>query len=165
MSISCVCVLITQSCLSLCDPIDCSPPGSSVRGDSPGKNTGVGCHALLQGIFPTQGLTRSAPGKSGLHGRGKGERVIALKSGYRYGFPRGSAGKESTCNVRDLGSTPREQGLGRERSHNRTCPCRVTEQPLVSPTGRSPSCPPCPPSPAVQALLPYLSPWQLDSGL
>ena len=31
------------------------PPGSSVRGDSPGKRTGVGCHALLQGIFPTQG--------------------------------------------------------------------------------------------------------------
>ena len=33
-----------------------SPPGSSVHGDSPGKNTGVGCHALLQGIVPTQGL-------------------------------------------------------------------------------------------------------------
>ena len=33
----------------------CSLPGSSVHGDSPGKNTGVGCHALLQGIFPTQG--------------------------------------------------------------------------------------------------------------
>ena len=32
----------------------CSPPGSSVHGDSPGKNTGVGSHALLQGIFPTQ---------------------------------------------------------------------------------------------------------------
>ena len=32
------------------------PPGSSVHGDSPGKGTGVGCHALLQGIFPTQGL-------------------------------------------------------------------------------------------------------------
>ena len=31
------------------------PPGSSVHGDSPGKNTGTGCHALLQGIFPTQG--------------------------------------------------------------------------------------------------------------
>ena len=29
----------------------CSLPGSSVCGDSPGKNTGVGCHALLQGIF------------------------------------------------------------------------------------------------------------------
>ena len=37
-----------QSCLTLCDPIDCSPPGSSVHGDFPGKNTGVGCHALLQ---------------------------------------------------------------------------------------------------------------------
>ena len=35
--------------------MDCSPPGSSVHGDSPGKNTGVGCHALLQAIFPTQG--------------------------------------------------------------------------------------------------------------
>ena len=36
--------------------MDCSPPGSSVLGDSLGKNTGVGCRALLQGIFPTQGL-------------------------------------------------------------------------------------------------------------
>ena len=45
-----------QSCLTLCDPLDCTPPGSSVHGDSPGKNTGVGCHALLQGIFLTQGL-------------------------------------------------------------------------------------------------------------
>ena len=48
--------LVTQSCLTLCDPMDCSLPGSSVHGDYPGKNTGVGCHALLQGIFPTQGL-------------------------------------------------------------------------------------------------------------
>ena len=53
--------LVTQSCPSLCDPMDCSPPGSSVRGDSPGKNTGVGCHALLQGIFPTQGLNPGLP--------------------------------------------------------------------------------------------------------
>ena len=42
-------------CLTLCYPVDCSPPGSSVHRDSPGKNTGMGCHALLQGIFPTQG--------------------------------------------------------------------------------------------------------------
>ena len=53
--ILCVC-LVTQSCLTRWDPVDCSPPGSSVHGDSPGKNTGVGCHALLQGIFLTQGL-------------------------------------------------------------------------------------------------------------
>ena len=50
-----VVVLVTQSCPTLCDPTDCSPPGSSVHGDSPGKNTGVGCHSLLQGICPTQG--------------------------------------------------------------------------------------------------------------
>ena len=48
--------LVAQWCLILCDPMDRSPPGSSVHGNSAGKNTGVGCHALLQGIFPTQGL-------------------------------------------------------------------------------------------------------------
>ena len=47
--------LVAQSCLTLCDPTDRSPSGSSVHGDSPGKNAGVGCHAVLQGIFPTQG--------------------------------------------------------------------------------------------------------------
>ena len=36
--------------------MDCSPPGSSVHGDSPGRNTEVGSHSLLQGIFPTQRL-------------------------------------------------------------------------------------------------------------
>ena len=47
--------LVTQSCPTRCDPMDCSLPGSSVLGDSPGQNTGVSCHALLQGIFPAQG--------------------------------------------------------------------------------------------------------------
>ena len=42
-----------QSCPALCDPMDCSPSGSSVHGDSPGENTGVGCYALLLGIFPS----------------------------------------------------------------------------------------------------------------
>ena len=45
---------VTKSCLTLCDPMDCRPPGTSVPGDSLDKNTGVGCHALLQGSFPTQ---------------------------------------------------------------------------------------------------------------
>ena len=52
---------VAQSCPTLCDPRDCSPPGSSVHGDSPAKNTGVGCHALLQGIFPTQGSNPGLP--------------------------------------------------------------------------------------------------------
>ena len=52
-------VKVAQSCPTLCDPIDCSPPGSSVHGDSPGRNTGVGCHSLLQRIFATQGSNPS----------------------------------------------------------------------------------------------------------
>ena len=47
--------MAAQSCLTLCDPMDCILPGSSIHGDFLGKNTGVGCHALLQGIFPTHG--------------------------------------------------------------------------------------------------------------
>ena len=55
----CVLCLVAQSCPTLCNTMDCSPPGFSVHGDSPGKNTGVGCHAILQGIFPSQ---RANPG-------------------------------------------------------------------------------------------------------
>ena len=51
----CVHVKLLQFCSTLWDPIDYSPPGSSVHRNSPGKNTEVGCHSLLQGIFPTQG--------------------------------------------------------------------------------------------------------------
>ena len=90
--ISCVHATSLQSYQTLCDPRDCSPPGSSVHGTLPGKNTGagvcvtcslmsdslqrqglqptrllcpwdapdknsgVGCPALLQGIFPIQRL-------------------------------------------------------------------------------------------------------------
>ena len=44
---------VTQSCLTLCNPMGaCSPPGSSVHGTFQAR---VGCHFLLQGIFPTQG--------------------------------------------------------------------------------------------------------------
>ena len=42
---------------TLCDSMDCNPPGSSVHGDSLGKNTSAGCHALLQGVVLTQGST------------------------------------------------------------------------------------------------------------
>ena len=53
--------LVIQSCLALCDPMDCSLLGSSVYGDSPGMDTEVGCHALLQEILPTQGSNPSHP--------------------------------------------------------------------------------------------------------
>ena len=50
-----------QLCLMLCDPMDCSPPGSSVHGDSPSKNTGMGCHTLLLGILTIQGSNPDLP--------------------------------------------------------------------------------------------------------
>ena len=50
-----------QSCLTVLDSMDRSLPGSSVHEDSPGKNTGVDCHALLQGIFPIQGSNPGLP--------------------------------------------------------------------------------------------------------
>ena len=53
--------LVAQSCSTLCDSMDYSPSSSSVHGDSPGKNTRVGCHALLQGICPTQGSNPGLP--------------------------------------------------------------------------------------------------------
>ena len=51
-------------CCVLCGSVMsdfCSPPGSSVHGDSPGKNTIVHCHSLFQGIFPTQGSNSGLP--------------------------------------------------------------------------------------------------------
>ena len=84
--------LVAQSYPTLCDPMDCSQPGSSVHGDSPGRNTGVGCHDLLQGISPIQG---SKPGL--LHCR----RILYYLSQQRsprilqwvaYPFSRGSSG-------------------------------------------------------------------------
>ena len=53
---ACMKAKMLQLCLTLCDPRDCSLPGSYVPWISPGKNTGVGCHFLFQEIFWTQGL-------------------------------------------------------------------------------------------------------------
>ena len=52
----CVCVCKSFSCVRLCDPMDCSPPDYSglCPWNSPGKNSRVGCHFLLQGLFPTK---------------------------------------------------------------------------------------------------------------
>ena len=52
--LSIVILLVAQLCLILCDPIDCSPPGTSVHGILQGRILGVGCHSLYQGIFLTQ---------------------------------------------------------------------------------------------------------------
>ena len=47
---ACLCAESLQSCPTLCEPARLLCPW-----DSPGKDAGVGCHALLEGLFPTQG--------------------------------------------------------------------------------------------------------------
>lgn len=51
-----LCCAYLLSCPILWDPSGLNLPGFSIHGDSPGENTGEGCHALLQGICLTQGL-------------------------------------------------------------------------------------------------------------
>ena len=62
----CCCISIfvcleAQSCPTLCNPMGYSLPGSSVHGASPGKNTGVDGHALLQGNLPNRGMKPRSP--------------------------------------------------------------------------------------------------------
>ena len=67
----CVHAKSLQSCLTLCDPMVHEPARLLCPWDSPGKNTGVGSHSLLQGIFPTQGqnlsILVSCTGRQVLH--------------------------------------------------------------------------------------------------
>ena len=98
-------------------------PASLCSWDSPGKNTGVGCHALLQGIFLIQKLNPHLLHLTALAGRffttstkitwtvfkllemrGPDPMYLILI------FPGGSVGKESACNVGDMSLIP---GLGR----------------------------------------------------
>ena len=50
--------LVAQLCLTLCDPMDFIPPGSSVHGI---LQAGVGCHFRFEGLFPTQGSKPVSP--------------------------------------------------------------------------------------------------------
>ena len=53
--------LVAQPCPTFCNPMGCQDPPSRILQNSPGKNTGMDCHALLQGIFPTQGTNPGFP--------------------------------------------------------------------------------------------------------
>ena len=66
-----ICPLVVSSCVRVCCRFSrvqlfatlwtvCNLPGSSVHGNSPGKNTGVSCHALLQGGLPDPGIQASS---------------------------------------------------------------------------------------------------------
>ena len=60
-----VCCSVAQPCLTLCDPMDYIAHQAPLSRDSPSKNTGVGCHFLLQGIFLTQGSKPVSPALGG----------------------------------------------------------------------------------------------------
>ena len=63
------CCLIAQSYPTLCDPRDCCLLSSACPWNSPDKNTGVGCHFLLQWIFQIQDWTRVSSISSELPGK------------------------------------------------------------------------------------------------
>ena len=65
-----VCAQLLQSCQTLCDPVDCSPPCSYVPGDSPGKNFGVGCQLPCPplGDLPDPGIEPTSPEAPALSG-------------------------------------------------------------------------------------------------
>ena len=83
---------VSQLCLTLCNPMDCSPPGSSCLWDSPGKNTGVGCHALFQGIFPTQESNLGLP-------QCRQTRYHLSHQGSPQGSPQGRSPREASLKV------------------------------------------------------------------
>ena len=113
-------MLIVQSCLTLYDPMDCSPPGSSPW-NFPGRNTGVDCYFLLQGIFLTQGSNLGLLHWRQIlyHLRHWGMQVLKRE----VSFPSSSDGKESAYSagrVWFLGQEdPLEKGMA---THSRILP-------------------------------------------
>ena len=73
-----------QSCPTLCDPMDCSLPSSFVHRDSPGKNTEVGCHALLQGNLPSCTAFLESPVNALLFHKRSPLRLVGLQTSQCY---------------------------------------------------------------------------------
>ena len=90
------CAVLSRSFISLtlCDLMDCNPPGASVHGDSPGKNSGVGCHTLLQGIYQMQGLNLRLLGLLCL------QAPLCTRYPFIWGFPGDSVVKNQPANTR-----------------------------------------------------------------
>ena len=112
----CVCVLVAHSCLTLCDPIDCRPPGSSVHGIyiyiySCCCLVAKSCVILLQPHGLANPLDRGAWGAI-VHETAKSWTQLNTHTHTHTHthFPDSSAGKKSTCNAADPSSIP---GLGR----------------------------------------------------
>ena len=83
--------LVTQSYPTLFNLMDCSLPGASLHGDFPGKDTGVGCHALLQGILTTQGSNPGIPDCRHILLPTESQRNLRILEWVAYPFSRGSS--------------------------------------------------------------------------
>ena len=75
-----------QLCPTLCSPVDCSPPGSSVHGIFPSKNTGVGCHFLLQVFIYSYMQKNGKYLKQGKRFPSDADRNKGIKEGYTTDF-------------------------------------------------------------------------------
>ena len=91
--------LITQLCPILCYRMDCTLPGSSVQWDSSGNNTGMGCHALLQGIFPTQGSNPGLPHCRKILYHLSHQGSLRIQEWLAYPFSRGSSSPRNQTKV------------------------------------------------------------------
>ena len=111
-------------------PMDCSSPGSSVQGIFLGKNTEVGCHSLLLGIFVTQGLNPGLPHYRRILYYLSHQRSPRILEGVAIPFSRGSSRPRDQTHVSCVSS------IGRILYHWATW-----ESPLVSQPGIKPMSP------------------------
>ena len=119
-SLSVLCLVI-QSFLNLCNPMDYSLPSSSVHGNSPGNNTGVGCLALLQRNLPNLGIEPRSP---------------TVQADSLPAEPPGNpSGSESACNAGDPDSIP---GSGKSAGEGIGYPLQYSWASLVSQLVKNP---------------------------
>ena len=113
---ACVHAKLFQSCPTLCDSIECSLLGSFLcPQDFSGKNIGMGCHALLQGIFPTQNQTYFSLSPALADGFFTTNTIWEAHTDNqdikitKQGFSGGLALKNTPTNAGDTGSTPGQE--------------------------------------------------------
>ena len=105
--VCCCCCLVTSVMSDSVQPCGLPPARILCPWDSPGKHTGVGCHALLQGIFPTQGLN---PGL--LHCRQILYHQATMLVEFKYGLPTHNTTNDVICCLKMRWNWNRSNSIG-----------------------------------------------------